>query len=459
MKKATRTLVDRHRPRADTWLRMFSRLVADVRQHSADLDNPGRVVPEGGLDPREPLVWATCTLLAMPGRLLQDYKELPERAADGSGIEDRLDALRADGYLFRGIDSAHQLRLAWLAALVRALDADLSQLHFGPSGDKGERWTAEVWRVPGYPCYLVPVDRSHRLADRKPAERRALAHHALLPDRVREYAVQLRLHSEAMPEEGAPPQRPFRYGAAIFPDLRISTVSEGPGFLVDAVHCPEQPTAIADQVREAREAACDVVAWPELTLAPETVLALRTKLGREALAEPHKPVALVAGSWHTRRRRGRGWANRTPVLDGRGGLLFEYDKRLKFEHEGLVEQIHPGTRLDVLVTGDRLIGIGICLDFCDDCDGDVYRSLDVDLVLVPSMGFRTTADAHARKARELQTLHASTVFAVQQVPVILGQERRADEPHGYSFVAPGPAEPPSPRQDVAFRPLLGRSDS
>ena len=457
--KVQSILVRRAKLDKQTWLRIFKRLIRDIQTHGDELENPAGTTARGDWDPREPLIWGYCVLQSMPQTVRQEYRRLKEHAADGTGIEDSVHELRMRRYRFQGLPEAIELQLRWLATLVRALDQDIAQLDlcFWERGDLGEQWSPTAWQVPDYPCYLIPVDRSHRLRDGKPAERRSLRHHAIVPTRIGEYEVRLTLHPDVGLREPGPAARAHRCGAAIFAGLELSAVTSEVGFLVDGVHCPRQWEQLTGHLDRARSDACDVLMWPELAVPADMAERLAAKLAGEALAADTKIPVIVAGSWHVPCPKGsRTWANRTVVLDGRGVVLFRYDKRMKFEYRSLPEAIEPGTSLQILVTDDQLIAIGICLDFCDDCESHVYQALDVDLILVPSMEYRNTADAHARHARTLQTLHETYVFVVQQAPVERGSVRRAGEPPGFSFVLPESATAPAASQDEPYRFLTGR---
>jgi predicted amidohydrolase len=136
------------------------------------------------------------------------------------------------------------------------------------------------------------------------------------------------------------------------------------------------------------------------------------------------------------------WVNRATVLRSRGRPLLHYDKRRQYPYADRREGIVAGGVLPVIVMEDRLVSIAICRDFCDDCAEDVYDELGVDVVLVPSLGDKSTMDAHSRSAKRLQSRQGAISFIVQQVPVITGTLAPVGDPPAYSFAEPSqePAE-------------------
>lgn len=183
---------------------------------------------------------------------------------------------------------------------------------------------------------------------------------------------------------------------------------------------------------------------------------LRELEGRR-LGFGRKLQIVVAGSWHVGEPDLR---NVSRIYDGRGKHLLDYHKRDKFKLGDSLEAIAPGNSIAVLVMEDRLVAVGICLDFCNEL-ARPYSRLDCDLIVVPSMGERTTIDAHLAAAKSAQTIHDTVAFVVQQTPVILGEELKADESEGYSMARPAQKtaelpDPPDVRQSEPFRTLQAR---
>ncbi len=445
-------LIERRQVRPETWINLFKRLAADVSAHRSEIANP-QEPGRSALDPREPLLWAYTTLAAMPSSKRQDYQDLPETGDKGLG--EGQDAFRATGYVFKELATAHRCRLEWLGRLVRTLDADLAGFHFGPQPE--ERWSPESWIVSGYPCSVVPVDRAHRAEEGKPFERRGVVNHAIIPTGLGEHDIRLHLHSAVDPS--APrtdqPLRPFRHGAALFGKLTLDLHRADGEFLVTGVQPPGHGAAMRRHVADATRDRCDVVLWPELCVPEEAVADLVEHLEDTALKAAGRPSLLVPGSWH--RGDGRDMRNRLVAVDGFGESVVDlYDKRRKFRLELAPEAIEPGAAISILVMEDRLVAFSICLDFCDDNPPVVYEHLDVDLVLVPSMGGRSTTTSHLRHIPQQQSTHAAQVVVVQQVGVETGHPHPAGEPLGYSIaspIRPGQEDPAKHVQNRPFRVL------
>jgi hypothetical protein len=459
---ARRFLVNRHQFTSAEWLQAFTSLVAAIERYRADLNNPAAEKLSGGLDPREPLLWAYCVLLSMPQPELQDYEGLIEHSYDrSSGIADQLESLRAQEYRFAGDASIASDRLRWLAVLVRTLDADLAQLYFCPSGAEADDWTPETWRVPGYPCFLVPVNRAHRLKDRKPATRRAIQYHAVVPTEAGAYRVVLTRLPDQLHLRTRTAPRPYVYGAALFENLTLRAELIGEDeFRLTGVDCRGQQQIMQAHIRKAREEQCDVLLWPELTVPTGMVAHLKAFLKGEALSRQQNLELIVCGSWHERDSTGR-WRNRSIVLDGRGDEVLHYDKRRKFSHDfpgdkRRTEAIEPGAVLPVLAVADRLIAFSICKDTCDHTERWAYAALDVDLVLVPSLGDGGTTHAQLLHAAPLYTERETSTVLVQQEPVLSGTDRQRGLPLGYSLVVPQPDNAEAPEQEQDFRLLRPR---
>ncbi len=105
--------------------------------------------------------------------------------------------------------------------------------------------------------------------------------------------------------------------------------------------------------------------------------------------------------------------NEAAVLSGSGRSLLGQQKRLPWRAGPKIENIRRGEDLWILVLGDILVGFGICLDFCQRLGETPYRALDVDLVLVPSLGNDATMSGHAAVAQDLHINRGSRCFVVQ----------------------------------------------
>ena len=77
---------------------------------------------------------------------------------------------------------------------------------------------------------------------------------------------------------------------------------------------------------------------------------------------------------------------------------------MPYRKGALAEGIEPSNRILVVVSPTITIAIAICLDFCEVVrERNPYDELDVDLVLVASMGGPTTLEGHKRRRREFGT--------------------------------------------------------
>lgn len=444
-------LVERRLFSRSRWMPHFDRLRRNIEAHSHVLQAIGTVMPEGAPDPRELLIWAWCTLMSMPEDQAQGYAGLKESPADGRGIDELANSLRDSGYRLSGLPTALDNQVRWLAALVRAIDADLAGINFWP--DHNSRWSAQDWQPNGYPCFVVPVQRDYRCVDHKERDQRATRYHAIVPSQVGDLTVSLALHAEVTASK---PSRAWRYGAAVFDEMVIEVQLVGEdGFVLSDAPCPSAAAIISEQIETAIRDSCDVLAWPELTVPEDRLTQIRSRLGHDPLASPARVPIVVAGSWHL--PRGSGHINRAPVLQSRGTPLTHCDKRRQFPYLGKREAITPGREVPVIVMEDRLVGVAICRDFCDDCTSDIYAALCLDLLIVPSMGAASTTEAHERHCKTLQSRQGAVSLIVQQYPLQAGEP--SPPAPGYSLIRPeGPAggEKLPQEQTERLRVLISR---
>jgi len=98
-----------------------------------------------------------------------------------------------------------------------------------------------------------------------------------------------------------------------------------------------------------------------------------------------------------------------------GQKLFTIEKNLAYADNDLGrEQIEGAFTIPVLWTDRHLIAFGICKDFCAiDSTATPYEKLGVDLVVVPSMGEKSTMEAHLTVAKILHVA-GGRAFVVQQ---------------------------------------------
>ena len=443
-KQLTNLLVEQRKLNQANWMRVFERLLKDLPAHMGAIRRIGQPISPGAIDPREPFLWAWCTLQAMPSDKGQEYKRLQEGSvAGGFGIEHQAAALRSVGYQWSGLKTALNLQIEWLAAVVRGLDADLTGVDFWPAA--GVAWNQASWMPDGYPCFVVPVMRDYRLENYKDRERRAARYHAVVPAAIGDLSVNLSLHDQVSRSDPTGQGAIWSYGAAVFPNMTVTTAEVGGDeFVVTEAVLASDARVVSSQIQQALSARCEVLAWPELTMPTGRQDIVRAQLTANPLGDPRRIPIVVAGSWHV--EKDGETHNRAESMTGRAKPLATCDKRRKFKFVDRYEAITPGVALTVIVMEDRLVTVAICLDFCDDGDDEIYRRLGIDVVIVPSMGDMETVSAHKRHAKELQSQHGAVSLVVQQHPILTGRVDLAAPP-GYSFTFEAAQE-----DDVEQRP-------
>jgi hypothetical protein len=192
--------------------------------------------------------------------------------------------------------------------------------------------------------------------------------------------------------------------------LRVEAV--GSGFVFREVSCRDGRKTIDDQVRGAREAACFTVVWPELTMPPRLRTHLVGALKRTVGPGAGDLKAAVAGSWHE--RDGEAYVNEAVVVNGFGKRLFRYRKIIPYiDGKNIQEGIRSGTSIPVLVTDEGLVAVAICRDFCER-KRPHFPGLDVDFVLVPSLGDPAALEGNEATAGDMNLRHGTRSFVVQQ---------------------------------------------
>lgn len=433
------------------WRDIVDRLIAELSIHHTVMHNVDRYLAGTAEEPslRELLLWTYMTIRAAPAEILQDFKVFKETELDWAESE----ASRTSFQLGTPPDN-HRLILLALGGALRAMDGFLTSVSVdsAPAIDELGR-EARRWELPSYGFYIAPADRTFRAGVNRPFIRRALKSHTILPTRLGNNSVTLHHHNQLIPGEGSPARQPMRYGAAVFPELALGLRHDAETFVVESIVSDGHAERIAEHLDAAHAHECDVLLWPELTLDWTAIERIQKVLKKEARQERKNMKVVLAGSAHVQDAGPpAGFRNRTRILDGRGQTLVEYDKRMKFSFASkrlpggkadpaaprLTEAIIPGRDLPILVLEDRLVAIAICLDFCEKSGGLLpYHHLDVDLVLVPSMGFRNTTDLHLEQAHTMHVEYDTEVFLVQQTPVVAGEGGRSpDDPAGYSALTP-----------------------
>lgn len=242
------------------------------------------------------------------------------------------------------------------------------------------------------------------------------------------------------------PEASLRGAAALF--QRVIALDEGGDPIDFSLGGPflfhglaDDPSAdLASRLAECYDesSGCDLVAFPELSMPPDRTAELerllRTKPWNEELPS-RAPMLVLGGSWHVQDAEGN-YRNRTKLFDGDGNLLGHHDKIAPFSHpaekggETLREDVVAGDEILVVATPGLTVAIGICLDYCQAGDlPNAYDELDVDLVLVCSMGSDTTMVSHRDEANRIWNNRKTGTFITQQSD---------HEPFGYVAARPYP---------------------
>ena len=244
--------------------------------------------------------------------------------------------------------------------------------------------------------------------------RRGLVHHRILPNQVLGLPVRL-VTQDTMSGPDAPAPAGVRFGAALFEGLSLRPRRVETGFVVDDVTCPDQEATVRRQLRQAVREGCFGAVWPELTIKPVLRRQIEDDLrGRALDPDPNMNLQIVvAGSWH--QARGGAVANVATIFDGYGRQTLEYSKLISYVDRELgVEAIERGNEIPILTTDEISVAFAVCRDFCDAAIELPHPQLDVDFVIVPSMGDDETMRGHCATAKLMRVRYGALTFVVQQ---------------------------------------------
>lgn len=324
-----------------------------------------------------------------------------------------------------------QTALTTMAGQLRGLDAALHSLtgrNARPSNPTAE------WRAEDLPAFVVPRRRPRRLSLSGAGlsfRRNALVHHRVLPLALKDCELCFEWVDEHSERDEEDWRRPL--GAAMFKPfgLTLEQISDDGGFIVSGNNPSPLEAMVDEQLRQADRDDCLALVWPELSLPParqrQVTEALKARSG-DLNHDAFSVSLLVLGSWHEAGRDGH--RNVARIVDLHGEEIASHEKVMPYrmnrakppsgKWQPRREAIVKGRQLTVLVMEDRLVAVVICRDLCDKCGHTPFEALDVDLVLVPSLGNETTLDGHADRAQLLSILFDTQVF-VSQHPQLKGQ--------------------------------------
>ncbi|WP_334162685.1 hypothetical protein [Phenylobacterium sp.] len=349
-----------------------------------------------------------------PKRIRNSYARLKEEDIRDAA-EARYAELEEEDAGWRPVTDGAPSDLIWPAAIeARALDLLLRRHR----PREVPRDANTDWRHGDYfvaPCRERRLGRHGR--DRQPYERRGLLHHRILPVRIGAYDVQLSGGGSVSDDEPGLARR-LQAGAALFEGLEYD-LNIGDGvFTARRIAAPDHPEQIEAALRAAHAAGCETIAWPELTIWREDREQIAAWLQDRILHEDFDGGRLelvLAGSCHEPSDDGRGTVNRGCVFNAYGEELLIFDKLVAFhDYPHGTEDIIESMTIPVLVLEDMLIAFGICRDFSDTGPDNPLAVLDVDMLMVPSMGNERTAEGHLTTARLVADRFAAVSFVVQQ---------------------------------------------
>jgi predicted amidohydrolase len=205
---------------------------------------------------------------------------------------------------------------------------------------------------------------------------------------------------------------------------------QGNAWISEELTDPETRWASAlGAIKEAARQGAHIVVLPELSISP----ILRRRISEWLDDEADHPFLLVLpGSFHEEKE---GKVYNTAALFGRSGKeILSHKKLTTFSDKDKREGTQTGDSIELLDTPLGLIGIPICLDFCQEGSpfNRIWLEIGPEWLLVPAFGGGGSIHGHRRRAESLQRAHGTVSAVANQNP------DGKNEDHG--FICHGPVD-------------------
>jgi len=367
----------------------------------------GATCPARAADVRRDLAETFLCLLLAPQEVQNIYVDTPEAELDRLALTmcDRL--LEGDATWSVSADSLADA-VRDVGVRVRALDKmldDVSETHGRSSQPDTDYLCTEA------DVFVIPRTRPRRVdgvGARLHFRRRGTIYHSLIRRQMGSYTVELTVLDVLEPNPSADPQT---LAAAMFENFELdSGPATGTSFRAKGIECANINEIIRGQIARALKEGCSAVVWPELTMP----LAQQEALTDALHSEDEGACALqwvMAGSWHVGNEQ---FENVALIFDRYGAHVLKHRKSLPYrDAEHGREGLKGSFVIPVMITDEHLIAFAICKDFCEAADYTPYPDLDVDLIVVSSMGEESTIVAHQTVAYQA-AVRGKRTFVVQQ---------------------------------------------
>lgn len=357
---------------------------------------------------------ALCDLVALcrdaPVEIGKAYREIPEEVLAEKG-EDFRNELANDFFAWSLEESSANQALQ-LGAQLRALDKELIER---PEGKRAPTSVAALLHS-RTDSYVIPRPNprspSSQTGPGNSFGRRGTPHHRIVPRCISSYRI--KPIWEPRLSLGQVVGADHLLGAALFPGLKLERDDQFDRFVPKDVACEIADEQLEKHVRAAFEQPLLAAVWPELTMPPSRLELLKNKLWAHSahLAPSHGPSIVVAGSWYE--KNGIEFHNVMRILDKSGVERWPYRKSLTYARGKEIEAAKDDFEVPLIITNDALITFAVCLDFCEDELPIPYDRMDVDLVLVASLGNVETMRGHESSADSLRHKFGGRAFVCQQ---------------------------------------------
>jgi len=407
-------------------------LVAWKKEAAALSSRHGALARVGRDEMRQILIDLDSIFRAAPGSVHTAYKSLTEKRL-GESQELFANCFDDDKAIWTLADEGAERVAELLGGLIREADRVLAY--------RRSQWpiASSEWLVENAQRWVLPrtgISASRTVRRNQGYDKRGILLHRILPARVEGYPVDV--FDSRTVHSASTDLSKWKMGACLFQDFEaipeFSVIRGEKHFIVTGTKCPSAQQTVTAQVDSCLEENCVGLVWPELTV-PTALRKEILKLfaDRPLTDEREAPEFLVPGTWHE--SEDGEVVNRTRLYDGYGVERLAYDKIAPYADDDWgKERIRPGGRICVLATEGALLGLAVCLDFCDVVT-TAFSELDLDVMLVPSMGNDRTMQGHQATAATLELKFGTRSFVVQHTTNTKFQDGRL------GTILPLPKEP------------------
>ncbi|MEZ5583080.1 MAG: nitrilase-related carbon-nitrogen hydrolase [Candidatus Competibacteraceae bacterium] len=257
--------------------------------------------------------------------------------------------------------------------------------------------------------------------------RKWLKHHWIIPEHQHGYTIQRLSANSAisLPCNELRAEGQLKIYAKSFPDqVQPAWLDQQPPAwsAFELTDAKKRWQGVLSALEDAARQNAHIVIFPELTLPPDLQNQVSAWLDEHS---NHPFVLVLPGTFHAQVENTV--YNECALFDRHGNPVLHHRKLTRVNQDDRPEKITTGECVQLLDTPIGLIGMPICLDFCEEDHpfGEIWRDLGVEWLLVPAFGGVSSLSAHKRKADMVRRAHDTVSVIANQHP------KGEDGAHGF----------------------------